>query len=71
MNEIIQRLIEKTGLPEDKAMVAVETVVGFLKEKLPSSVGSQIDGLISGESDMMDKLGGMAAGLGGMFGKKD
>lgn len=71
MNEIIQRLIEKTGLPEDKAMVAVETVVGFLKEKLPSSVGSQIDGLISGEPGMMDKLGGMAAGLGGMFGKKD
>jgi hypothetical protein len=71
MNEIIQRLIEKTGLPEDKAMVAVETVVGFLKEKLPSSVGSQIDGLISGEPGMMDKLGGMASGLGGMFGKKD
>jgi hypothetical protein len=71
MNEVIQRLIEKTGLPEDKATAAVETVIGFLKERLPPSVGSQIDGLMSGESGAMDKLAGMAAGLGGMFGKKE
>jgi hypothetical protein len=71
MNEIIQRLIEKTGLPEDKAAVAVETVVGFLKEKLPPAVGAQIDGLMGGESGVMDKLGGIGSSLGGMFGKKE
>lgn len=71
MNEIIQRLIDKTGLPEDKAAVAVETVIGFLKEKLPPSMGSQIDGLVSGEGGAMDKLGGIGASLGGMFGRKE
>jgi hypothetical protein len=71
MNEIIQRLIERTGLPEDKAAVAVDTVVGFLKERLPSPVASQIDSLISGDSGMADKLGGMGASLGGLFGKKE
>jgi len=71
MNEIIQRLIERTGLPEDKASAAVETVVGFLKEKLPAPVASQIDSLMSGGSGMTDKLGGLGASLGGMFGRKE
>jgi hypothetical protein len=71
MNEIIQRLIERTGLPEDKAAAAVDTVIGFLKEKLPAPVASQIDGLMSGESGMADKLGGMGTNLGGMLGGKE
>ncbi|MGE5650386.1 hypothetical protein [Noviherbaspirillum sp. UKPF54] len=71
MHEIIQRLIAKTGLPEDQAAIAVETVIGFLKEKLPPSIGLQLDSLAGGESGVMDKLGGMGASLGGMFGKKE
>ncbi|HJV83670.1 hypothetical protein [Noviherbaspirillum sp.] len=71
MNEIIQRLIERTGLPEDKAAVAVETVVGFLKEKLPAPVASQIDSLMTDGSGITDKLGGIGSSLGGMFGKKE
>lgn len=71
MNEIIQRLMDKTGLPEDKAMAAVDTVVGFLKEKLPGPIASQIDNLMAGGGGLGDKLGGMAEGLGGMFGKKE
>lgn len=71
MNEVIQRLIDRTGLPEDKAAAAVETVIGFLKEKLPPSIGSHIDGLMSGEAGATDKLGGIGASLGGMFGGKE
>lgn len=71
MNEIIQRLIEKTGLPEDKAAAAVETVVGFLKEKLPSPVASQIDSLMGMGTGATDQLGGMGARLGSMFGGKE
>jgi hypothetical protein len=69
MNEIIQRLIERTGLPEAQAAAAVEVVIGFLKEKMPPAMGSQIDGLVSGESGAMNKLGGLGANLGGMFGR--
>ena len=71
MDEIIQRLIAKTGLPEDKARAALDTVLGFLKEKLPAPVASQIDNLLAGGSGMSDKLGAAAKGLGGMFGKKE
>jgi len=71
MNEIIQRLIDKTGLPEDKAAAAVETVVGFLKEKLPSPVASQIDSLMGMGAGATDQLGGMGARLGSMFGGKE
>lgn len=70
MNEIIQRLVERTGLPEDKAAAAVETVIGFLKEKLPPQIASQIDSFTSGDSGMAEKLGGMGSSFGGMFGNK-
>lgn len=71
MDEIIQRLIDKTGLPEDKARAAIDTVLGFLKEKLPAPVASQIDNLLAGGSGLGDRLGGAAKSLGGMFGKKE
>jgi hypothetical protein len=70
MNEIIQRLIDKTGLPEDKAAAAVDTVVGFLKEKLPSPVASQIDNLMGGGGDGAGQSGGIGARIGSMFGGK-
>jgi nucleoid DNA-binding protein len=71
MNEIIQRLIEKTGLPEDQARMAVDTVVNFLKEKLPGPVAAQIDGLIAGDWGISGKAGEMATSLGGLFGSKE
>ena len=72
MNEIIQRLIDKTGIPEDKARIAVDTVVNFLKEKLPAPLAGQLDGLMAGASS--ENAGAMAGGLGslgGMFGQKE
>ena len=71
MNEIIQRLIEKTGLPEDKARMAVDTVLNFLKEKLPAPVAGQIDSLMAGGAGMSGKAGELASSIGGMFGKKE
>ena len=76
MDEIIQRVTEKTGLSEDKARAAVDAVVGFLKQKLPGSIGTQIDtllagGALAGGAGLGDKLAGMATAVGGMFGKKE
>ena len=36
MDELIKLVSEKTGLPEATARVAVETVLGFLKDRLPA-----------------------------------
>ncbi len=70
MNEITQRLMDKTGLSEEQATNAVDTVLQFLKEKLPSPLSSQLDNVTDGASGIGDKLGGIGASLGGMFGSK-
>ena len=68
MDELIKLVSEKTGLPEATARVAVETVLGFLKDRLPAPIAGQIDGVLSGGA--APDLGSLAKGLGGMFGKK-
>lgn len=64
MNELINTLVQKTGLPEDKASVAVDTVVNYLKTKLPAPIASQLDGVVSGEG------GGITERIGNVLGKK-
>lgn len=71
MDELINQIIEKTGIAEDQARTAVNTVTGFLKDKLPAPIGGQIDNLISGADGMSDALGDtvgdIASKVGGMF----
>jgi uncharacterized protein (DUF2267 family) len=66
MDELIKLVSQKTGLPQDKAKVAVETVINFLKQKLPPSIAGQLDTLIAGGS-LPDNLN---KGLGGLLGGK-
>ena len=69
MNELVNLVCERTGLPQDQARLAVETVVNYLKTKLPPPLDNQIDSVLSGGS-MGDTLGNLSQGLGGMFGGK-
>lgn len=67
MDELIKLVSQKTGIPQDKAAVAVETVLGFLKDKLPAPIASQLNAVLDGKD--LDDLGGdLLKGLGGMFG---
>jgi len=68
MDELIKRITEKTGISEDQARSAVNTVSGFLKEKLPTPIAGQIDNVLSGAGGMTDKLGDAAEKVGGLFG---
>jgi uncharacterized protein (DUF2267 family) len=76
MDDLIKQVSERTGLSEEKAKTAVDTVVNFLKDKLPSPIAGQIDNALSGAGStiastggaVMDKAGDM---LGGIFGKKE
>lgn len=43
MDELVTNLSQETGLPEDKARVAVDTVVDYIKSKLPTTVADQVD----------------------------
>ncbi|HLI03283.1 MAG TPA: hypothetical protein VKU93_03330 [Terracidiphilus sp.] len=62
MDELVKTLSEKTGLPEDKAHMAADTVVNFVKSKLPPSLADQIDNALTGQSasgSIADRLGGI------------
>ncbi len=65
MEELVKLVSQRAGISEGQAKAAVETVVGFLKDKLPAPIAGQIDGLLSGKSP-----GDLAQGLGGLLGRK-
>jgi uncharacterized protein (DUF2267 family) len=67
MDELIKLVTQKTGISKDQAQAAVETVLKFLKDKLPGPVGSQIEGVLSGGGVATQSL---SKKLGGLFGKK-
>ncbi len=54
----------KLGLSEGRAKLAAETVVGFMKKKLPAPLAAQIDSALSG-GGLADKAKGLLKGLGG------
>jgi hypothetical protein len=56
MNELVQQITQRVGIPEDKARQAAETVLSFLKTRMPGSFASQIDSFLQG---------GSAQGIGG------
>jgi hypothetical protein len=73
MDELVQTVSSKTGLPADQARAAATATLDFVKGRLPGPVASQIDGLLGGgtgssadtSGGMMDQAKGM---MGGMFG---
>ena len=71
MDEIVKLVAQKTGISEAHARTAVETVVGYLKTKLPAPIAGQLDSLLAGGSaNLGDVAGNLAGGLGGLFGNK-
>ena len=65
MHELIQQLKSRVGLNDDQAQSSIQTVVEFLKQRLPGPVASQLDSAISGGG--VESLKDKAAGI---FGKK-
>lgn len=68
MEELIKLVSSKVKIPEDQAKKAVETVLGFLKDKLPAPIAAQIEGVVSGKSGEKpgaDLMGGLNSLLGG------
>ncbi len=69
MNELVNLIVKKTGIPQATAQNVVNVVVDYLKKKLPAPVGAQIDGLLSNDANVQQAeniVGNIAA----KFGKK-
>ncbi len=77
MDQLVNEVSQRTGLPQNQAQQAAQVVVDYLKGRLPGPIGSQIDNLLGGQSGMggssmpnMTGMGGQAEqDLGGMFGQ--
>ncbi len=46
MENLIKLVSEKAGIPEAKADTAIQTVVNFLKNKMPGGIGAQVESFI-------------------------
>ena len=64
MEELTKLVAEKTGLSDEMSKVAVDTVIDFLKEKLPGPAAAQLDALLEG-GDASSLMGGLGSLLGG------
>lgn len=65
MDELVKLVSKKAGISESQAKTAVETVLKFLKQKLPQPIAGQVDTLIAG-----GKVDDLTKGLSGLLGKK-
>jgi uncharacterized protein (DUF2267 family) len=66
VEDIIKLVTKKAGISPDQAKSAVQTVLKFLKDKLPGPVADQVEGVLSGKSSAQDVTGT----IGGLLGKK-
>jgi uncharacterized protein (DUF2267 family) len=48
MDELINLVVQKTGISQDDARKAVEVIVSALKSKLPGPIAGHLDSFISG-----------------------
>lgn len=49
MDELINLVVTKTGLPKETAKKVVAVIVDFLKKKLPAPVAAQVESVLSGK----------------------
>ncbi len=73
MQDLINQIVQKTGIPADKAQQVLGVVAGFVKEKFPM-VGSQIDNMLGSsgvpaaggdaKTGSNDLLGGLGSKIG-------
>jgi hypothetical protein len=68
MDDLVNQVCQKTGISQDQAQQAVQTVIGYLKDKLPGPIGSQLDNVLSGQGGAGGITGQAGQALGGMFG---
>jgi hypothetical protein len=70
MNELVNFVVQKTGMSEENAQKAAQAVVEFLKAHLPAPIAGQIDAVLAGDmSGVAGQAGEMLKGkLGGAFG---
>lgn len=70
MDQLVKLVSQKTGINESQAKMAVDTVMSFMKDKLPDGMASQVISMLQDGSDTGndDIASGLKDKLGGIFG---
>jgi hypothetical protein len=68
MDELVKLVVQKTGLPEATARTTVQTVIDFIKKRLPEPLAGQVDAVIAGAD--LSQADDLLKGLGGILGKQ-
>jgi hypothetical protein len=72
MNELVNLIVQKTGISQENAQKAAQTAIDFLKTKLPPPIAGQVDAVLAGDmSGIAGQAGEMLKGkLGGALGEQ-
>jgi hypothetical protein len=72
MNELVNLIVQKTGISQENAQKAAQTAIDFLKSKLPAPIAGQVDAVLAGDmSGIAGQAGEMLKGkLGGALGEQ-
>lgn len=60
MDELINLVVLKAGIPESSARKAIEVILNYFRQKLPSPLYNQMESILSGgvTKDLSNSLGG-------------
>ncbi len=67
MDELINNVAKQANISPDQAKTAVDTVLAFLKDKLPAPLADQVKAALSSQPPDANAITGA---LGGLFGGK-
>lgn len=70
MQELVQLIVERTGISEESATQAVDAVIAYVKQRAPAPVAAQLENYLTGET-AASAVGAAKGALGSMFGKGD
>jgi len=74
MDETVSRVAQKTGLSPERAKSAAQSVLEFLKTKLPAPMAENLSRIMSGGTAPTESgsgiLGSATSALGNIFGRK-
>lgn len=65
MEDLIKQLQERAGLSEEQAVKSLETIMDYIKAKVPPMMHPMIDQFLSENKDSDDPLGDMMKNFGG------
>lgn len=59
MDQIVNLVSQRTGINQDQARTAVDTVLGYLKDRVPGPIAGQLDKVASGEDQSQSQAGNL------------